>query len=59
MTKLSDLSDPRIEAPPFPLPEGEERFFECRFCGQMVDGEELKEILSHAMPDHEPLERDG
>ncbi|MGN6771926.1 MAG: hypothetical protein ACTHJQ_19080 [Rhizobiaceae bacterium] len=59
MMKLSDLDDPIFEEPPFPIGEGEERFFPCPACGQIVDGEDLKEILWHAMPDHERLEMDA
>ena len=59
MTKLSDLG------PPIPgklhggrdIPE-EQHFYPCPYCGQKVDQRDLRQVLWHEGPGHEPLEPD-
>ncbi|WP_246675827.1 hypothetical protein [Mesorhizobium sp. B2-1-3] len=58
--KLSDLG------PPIPgelhggkhIPE-QENFYTCKVCGQKVDMRDLRQVMWHEQPDHEPLEIDA
>lgn len=60
MTKLSDLGPPIVghrhgEDPPREL----DHFYDCRKCGQPVDRRDLRQVIWHEQPDHEPLELDS
>jgi len=61
MTKLTDLG-PTIPA----SGEGDrlvvltaDRFISCPDCGQAVDLRDLRQVIWHQSPDHEPLALDA
>lgn len=60
MTKLSDLGLPitvtRHGDPP--ASEGA-HFHTCPICGQPVDRRDLRQVIWHEQPAHEPLELDS
>ncbi|WP_404924901.1 hypothetical protein [Mesorhizobium sp. ORM16] len=31
-------------------------FYTCKICGQKVDMRDLRQVMWHEQPDHEPLE---
>ena len=57
MTKLSDLGPPIPGKRHGVEPEQEEdNFYACPYCGQMVDQRDLRQVMWHEGPGHEPLE---
>ncbi|BCG88523.1 hypothetical protein MesoLj113c_46330 [Mesorhizobium sp. 113-3-9] len=57
MTKLSDLGPP-IPGKRHggePASEGD-NFYPCPYCGQRVDQRDLRQVLYHEGPGHDPLE---
>lgn len=60
MTKLSDLGPP-ITGTRHGGPDKDERelFYECSSCGQLVDARDLRQLIWHEQPGHEPLEMDA
>ncbi|PBB94993.1 MULTISPECIES: hypothetical protein [unclassified Mesorhizobium] len=60
MTKLSDLGPPitgkRHGGQP---PSPRDHFYKCRRCGQLVDRQDLRQVIWHEQPEHEPLEMDA
>ncbi|WP_027145334.1 hypothetical protein [Mesorhizobium sp. WSM3626] len=57
MTKLSDLGPP-IEGKPHEGEPDAERFYLCKICGQAVDMCDLRQVMWHEQPSHEPLEQE-
>jgi hypothetical protein len=57
MTKLSDLGPhvPGKRHDGEPARE-EDYFYRCPYCGQRVDQRDLRQVLWHEQPGHEPLE---
>ncbi|MEI9413222.1 hypothetical protein [Mesorhizobium salmacidum] len=55
MTKLPDLG-PRIEGKPREGEADGDRFYLCKVCGQAVDKRDLRQVMWHEQPGHEPLE---
>jgi len=56
MTKLSDLGPPDA---PKPLgANGHDHIHTCAVCGQLVDRRDIRQVMWHEQPDHEPLELD-
>ncbi|RWN99366.1 hypothetical protein [Mesorhizobium sp.] len=61
MTKLSDLGPPitgRRHEGSEPATE-QEHFYACPTCGQLVDRRDLRQVIWHEQPGHEPLELDS
>ncbi|AZO07733.1 hypothetical protein EJ074_00260 [Mesorhizobium sp. M3A.F.Ca.ET.080.04.2.1] len=59
MTKLSDLGPPIAGRRHGRDPRSkQDHFYACRKCGQPVD-RDLRQIIWHEQPDHEPLELDS
>jgi hypothetical protein len=57
MTKLSDLGRPIPGKLHGGEPEREEdNFYPCPYCGQMVDQRDLRQVMWHEGPGHDPLE---
>ncbi|QKC90588.1 hypothetical protein EB230_20920 [Mesorhizobium sp. NZP2234] len=57
MTKLSDLGRPVQGKLHGGEPERQEdNFYPCPYCGQMVDQRDLRQVMWHEGPGHEPLE---
>ncbi|RWB65577.1 MAG: hypothetical protein EOQ52_24620 [Mesorhizobium sp.] len=60
MTKLSDLGPPitgtRLGREP---PTEAHHFHLCPTCGQAVDRRDLRQVIWHEQPKHEPLEMDA
>ncbi|MBZ9898510.1 hypothetical protein LB545_29805 [Mesorhizobium sp. BR1-1-6] len=57
MTKLSDLGPPKPGHLHGRDPVREEDiFYTCKICGQKVDMRDLRQVMWHEQPDHEPLE---
>ncbi|KAA3452260.1 hypothetical protein C7I87_02395 [Mesorhizobium sp. SARCC-RB16n] len=61
MTKLSDLGTSipgkRHEGEP---DDEDENFYKCEICGQRLDVRDLRQVMSHEQPSHEPLDpQDG
>ncbi|RVC16446.1 hypothetical protein EN879_32800 [Mesorhizobium sp. M7A.F.Ca.AU.002.02.1.1] len=55
MTKLSDLG-PRIPRNGGNCIREKDRFYACPSCGQKVDQTDLRQVMWHERPGHEPLE---
>ncbi|TGR32985.1 MULTISPECIES: hypothetical protein [unclassified Mesorhizobium] len=56
-TKLSDLGLPiagTMHGGGFP--RDEDHFYNCPSCGQKVDQRDLRQVMWHEVPGHEPLE---
>ncbi|MGX5805348.1 hypothetical protein ACWGS9_29540 [Bradyrhizobium sp. Arg314] len=60
MTKLSDLGPPII-GKMHGKDHADERdhFHKCGACGQIIDLRDLRQVIWHEKPGHEPLELDG
>ncbi|ESY62198.1 MAG: hypothetical protein E5Y06_32425 [Mesorhizobium sp.] len=60
MTKLSDLG-PAIKGALHGGPPASEadHFYTCPTCGQPVDQRDLRQVIWHEQPGHEPLEMDA
>jgi len=60
MTKLSDLGPP-IEGKRQGGESANEldSFYQCSACGQWVDQRDLRQVIWHGQPGHEPLEMDA
>lgn len=60
MTKLSELgrfvAGERLGGEP---PTEADHFYVCAACGQAVDRRDIRQVLWHEVPDHEPLEMDA
>ncbi|PBC02745.1 hypothetical protein CK220_19505 [Mesorhizobium sp. WSM3860] len=60
MTKLSDLRPPVKGTRQGDEPAREQdHFYNCRRCGQQVDRRDLRQVIWHEQPEHEPLELDA
>ena len=60
MTKLSDLGPPIVGKRHGGKPKSEEdNFYRCPACGQAVDRRDLRQVIWHQQPAHEPLEMDA
>ncbi|SFO88242.1 hypothetical protein SAMN03159463_03160 [Mesorhizobium sp. NFR06] len=60
MTKLSDLGPPIIGRLRGKQPDDErDHFYRCPVCGQAVDRRDLRQVMWHEQPAHEPLEMDS
>ncbi len=60
MAKLSDLGPPIKGTRRGGLPASEaDHFYFCPTCGQAVDRRDLRQVIWHEQPGHEPLEMDG
>ncbi|RWN61456.1 MAG: hypothetical protein EOR99_31130 [Mesorhizobium sp.] len=59
MTKLSDLGPPiNGKRHGEPVKDEDEPFYTCPKCGQEVDKRDLRQVIWHGQPAHEPLEMD-
>ncbi|RWI94651.1 MAG: hypothetical protein E5X33_30975 [Mesorhizobium sp.] len=59
MTKLSELGPPITGTRHGGEPEREQdHFYKCRRCGQQADRRDLRQLIFHEQPEHEPLEMD-
>jgi hypothetical protein len=60
MTKLSDLGSPKIctrdDGPPV---HETEYFLPCAVCNQAIDLRDLRQVVWHQRPEHDPLELDA
>ncbi|RUW51968.1 hypothetical protein EOA32_14350 [Mesorhizobium sp. M1A.F.Ca.ET.072.01.1.1] len=60
MTKLSDLGPPFMGRRHSKEYVNErEHFHKCPVCGQAVDWRDLRQVIWHEQPGHEPLETDA
>lgn len=63
MTKLSDLGPAHavtVHSQPGAADLTESsRFYECETCSQIVDKRDIRQVIWHEQPQHEPLELDG
>ncbi|TIQ37142.1 MAG: hypothetical protein E5X48_07170 [Mesorhizobium sp.] len=60
MTKISDLGPPIVGKRHDGEPPGEQdHFYKCRICGQSVDRRDLREVIWHERPAHQPLDMDS
>ena len=61
MTKLSDLGPPIIGKMTHrkDRPDDENHFHKCGACGQTFDLRDLRQVIWHEKPGHEPLEMDA
>lgn len=60
MTKLSDLGPPIIGTRHGGSVKDErEHFYKCPSCGQLADFRELRQVIWHEKPGHDPLEMDA
>ncbi|SFP97825.1 hypothetical protein SAMN03159463_05297 [Mesorhizobium sp. NFR06] len=60
MTKLSDLGPPIVGKRHGNEPSDErDHFHKCGACGQMIDLRDLRQVIWHEKPGHEPLELDA
>lgn len=59
MTRIADLGPPPVPGKPQKPGNGHDHFHECPICGQRVDRRDLRQVLWHEQPDHEPLELDN
>lgn len=60
MTKLSELGSPITGTRHGGEPAREQdHFYECRTCRQSVDRRDLRQVIWHERPSHEPLEMDN
>ncbi|WP_192255761.1 DUF6894 family protein [Mesorhizobium caraganae] len=55
LTKIFDVGPSNHHGP---KSNGDDRFYVCSVCGQEVDQRDIRQVLWHAQPDHEPLELD-
>ncbi|MER8385274.1 hypothetical protein NKH14_07080 [Mesorhizobium sp. M1380] len=59
MTKLSELGPPiNGKKQGEPVKDESEHFYECSECGQVVDWRDLRQVIWHQLPGHDPLEMD-
>ncbi|RUV86909.1 hypothetical protein EOA60_14065 [Mesorhizobium sp. M1A.F.Ca.IN.020.06.1.1] len=61
MTKLADIpplsgKGHRVGGDPA---DKSEHFYTCKVCGQRVDKRDLRQVVWHEVPEHEPLEMDA
>ncbi|BCG83109.1 hypothetical protein MesoLj113b_66510 [Mesorhizobium sp. 113-3-3] len=56
MTKLSDLGPPIPGRRDGTELREEDNFYPCPNCRQMVDQRDLRQVIYHEHPAHEPLE---
>ncbi|RUW79635.1 hypothetical protein EOA28_07510 [Mesorhizobium sp. M2A.F.Ca.ET.067.02.1.1] len=60
MTKLSDLGPPIIgKRHGGEPPSINDHFYACRRCRQIVDRRDLRQVMWHEKPQHEPLDLDA
>ncbi|TPI74958.1 hypothetical protein FJ423_23160 [Mesorhizobium sp. B2-8-9] len=60
MTKLSDLGRPfAFTAHDQPSAPATPDTYRCETCGQIVDRRDLRQVIWHVQPEHEPLELDS
>jgi hypothetical protein len=57
MTKLSDLG-PAIRGSAGDPDNEQDNFFICVACGQLIDTRDLRQVMWHEKPRHEPLDLD-
>jgi hypothetical protein len=58
MTRLSARGQPPVPGKPRKRGNGHNHFHECPICGQQVGRRDIRQVLWHEQPDHEPLEFD-
>ena len=60
MTKLSQLGPPIVGRRHGDQPKDDGiHFHTCPICGQWVDRRDLRQVIWHGQPRHEPLEMDA
>jgi hypothetical protein len=52
-TKIIDGGPPDHHGP---TSNGDDRFYVCVVCGQEVERRDMRQVMWHEQPDHEPLE---